>query len=84
MRKAPRAATLTLVTRSTIDIAHDLANALTAIRGSADSLKREIDANGSVARNVGRIIHSADEAIALTRELRASLHPEAGAELPWP
>jgi len=72
------------VARSTIDIVHDLANALTAIRGSADGVRHEIDANGAVARNVARIIHSTDQAMALTRELRASLHPEAAAELPWP
>ena len=76
MRKTAGAATLDPVARSTVDIVHDLANALTAIRASADAVRREVDVGGPVPRNLARIIHSADEAMALTRELRAVLHPE--------
>jgi hypothetical protein len=73
------------VTRSSNDIVHDLANVLTAIRGSADAVRRQLGTYDPASGDVQRIIQASEEAVALTRELRASLHPEGALpDLPWP
>jgi hypothetical protein len=73
------------VARSAIDIVHDLANVLTAIRGSAAAVRREIGTYDPVLPDVSRIINATEEAVALTRELRSSLHHDGTLpDLPWP
>jgi signal transduction histidine kinase len=73
------------VTRSSEDIVHDLANVLTAIRGAAAAVRREIGTHDPVLPDVSRIIQATEEAVALTRELRSSLYPEGILpDLPWP
>jgi signal transduction histidine kinase len=72
------------VTRSSVDIVHDLANVLTGIRGSADAVRRQLGTYDPASGDVARIIQAAEEAVALTRELRASLHPDGLPDLPWP
>jgi hypothetical protein len=74
-----------VLTRSSLDIVHDLANTLTVIRGSADSVRRQLGTYDPVSGEVARIIKATEDAVALTRELRVSLYPEGALpDLPWP
>jgi signal transduction histidine kinase len=72
------------VTRTACDIAHDFANVLSVIRGSADLMKRRIDADHPAAESLDRILLAVQEAATLTGELRAVACNERPADLPWP
>ena len=72
------------VTRTACDIAHDFANVLSVIRGSADLMKRRINADHPEAAALDRILLAVQEATALTRELQAAACNERPADLPWP
>jgi len=70
------------MTRTACEIAHDLSNAMTVVRGSADLMQGLIDANHPATADLSRILRAADEAMALTRELRSAVCDDAN--LPWP
>jgi len=55
---------------------------MTVVRGSADLMQGLIDANDPAAADLSRILRAADEAMALTRELRSAVCDDAN--LPWP
>jgi signal transduction histidine kinase len=72
------------VARTACDIAHDFANVLTVIRGSADLMRPHIDGEHPAAEELARILQAVQEAAALTGELRSIVCEERSTELPWP
>jgi len=68
--------------RTPCEIAHDFGNVMTVIRGSVDLAQGQIDENHPAARDLSRIARAADEAAALTRELRSVACEDD--HLPWP
>ncbi len=52
-------------------IAHDFNNLLAAIRGNAELMSHRVKKNPAMAAEVGEILHAADRAASLTRQLLA-------------
>ena len=52
-------------------IAHDFNNLLTAIRGNAELMSHRVKQDPAMAAEVDEILHAADRAASLTRQLRA-------------
>ena len=52
-------------------IAHDFNNLLTAIRGNAELMSHRVKKDPAMAAEVGEILHAADRAASLTRQLLA-------------
>ena len=52
-------------------IAHDFNNLLTAIRGNAELMSHRVKADPAMAAEVDEILHAADRAASLTRQLLA-------------
>jgi len=52
-------------------IAHDFNNLLTAIRGNAELMSHRVKADAAMAAEVDEILHAADRAASLTRQLLA-------------
>ena len=52
-------------------IAHDFNNLLTAIRGNAELMSHRVKADPAMAQEVDEILHAADRAASLTRQLLA-------------
>jgi signal transduction histidine kinase len=52
-------------------IAHDFNNLLTAIRGNAELLSNRVEKGNDMAQEVDEILHAADRAASLTRQLLA-------------
>ncbi|HEX8031091.1 MAG TPA: ATP-binding protein, partial [Vicinamibacterales bacterium] len=50
-------------------IAHDFNNLLTAIRGNAELMSHRVEENSEMAAEVDEILHAADRAASLTRQL---------------
>ena len=57
--------------RTACEIAHEFANVITVIRGSADLVKRRLGPEHAAAADISRLIRATEEAVALTTELRA-------------
>jgi hypothetical protein len=68
--------------RTPCEIAHDFGNVITVIRGSADLVRGELGVDHPAAGDLTRIVRAADEAAALTRELRSVVCDDAN--VPWP
>ena len=52
-------------------IAHDFNNLLTAIRGNAELMSQRVNADPEMADEIDEILHAADRAASLTRQLLA-------------
>jgi signal transduction histidine kinase len=66
--------------RTPCEIAHDFGNVMTVIRGSVDLAQGQIDETHPAVRDLSRIARAADEAAALTRELRSIVCDDSNTE----